>query len=90
MLCGPAVRLVTERLATPPAFNVAVPSCDVPSMKLTAPVGGVPVSDATVAVNVKSAVSVNVVVVVALPTTWLSAGEVLTLKFASPLYEAEI
>lgn len=85
MLCGPAVKLVIVRVATPLAFNVALPSCDVPSMKVTVPAGAAPVSDATVAANVKSAVSLKVTVVVALPTIWLSIDEMLALKFASPL-----
>lgn len=89
-LCVPAVKLVTTSVATPLAFNVALPSCEVPSMKVTVPVGGVPVSDVTVAVRVRSAPSPSVVVVVALPTIWLSVDEVLALKLASPLYEAEI
>jgi len=90
MLCGPAVKLVTIRLATPLGFSVALPSCEVPSIKVTVPVGAAPVSEATVAVRVKSAASPSVVLVVALPTTWLSVDEVLALKFASPLYVAEI
>jgi len=68
MLCDPAVKLVVVRVATPLAFNVALPSCDEPSMKLTVPAGNAPVSETTVALRVKSAVSVSVTVVVALPT----------------------
>ena len=84
MLCGPAVKLMTMRVATPFAFNVALPSCAVPSVKVSVPVGGVPVSEATVAVRVRSPVSPSAVVVVALPTIWLRVAEVLALKFASP------
>ena len=69
MLCGPAVKLVVVRVATPFAFNAAFPSCDVPSMKLTVPGGVAPVSEATVAVRVRSAASLSMTVVVALPTT---------------------
>jgi hypothetical protein len=90
MLCGPAVKLVIVSVATPFAFKVALPSCDEPSMNVTFPVGGAPVSEVTVAVSVRSAASPRVVVVVAFPTIWLSIDESLALKFASPLYDAEI
>ena len=51
MLWLPAVRLVVVNVATP-ALNGELPSCVVPSVKVTVPVG-VPAVALTVAVNVR-------------------------------------
>jgi hypothetical protein len=52
MLWVPAVSAEVENVATPLAFNVEVPSCAVPSIKLTVPVGEPAVPGVTVAVKV--------------------------------------
>jgi len=79
------------KLALPPA-NVAVASTVAPELKVTVPVGGDTVSEATVAVNLTDCPRVEgfreettVVVVVARFTTWLSAADALTAEAVSPL-----
>ena len=79
------------RVATPLAFKVALPSCDVPSMKVTVPVG-IPapgLTALTVAVKVTNwptaeelADDESVVVVLAWLTIWLTI-ELLGPKVAS-------
>jgi hypothetical protein len=82
-----------------PELNVAVPSVEAPSRKVTVP-DGVPVAGATaltVAVNVTDwpktdgfTDEVTVVELPALPTVWVIAAEVLLVKFVSPAYETVI
>jgi hypothetical protein len=83
------VEVVT--VATPDAFNVAVPMDAVPLLKVTLPVG-MPLPEVTVAVNVTDwwnvegfGVDTTEVVVVTLLTTWLRTGEVLVASLVSPL-----
>ena len=76
-----------------PELNVAVPRVVVPSLKVTVPVG-VPLPGAaalTVAVKVTGwpkmvvvADEARVVVLLACPTDWINAEEVLELKLPSP------
>ncbi len=74
-----------------PPFNAAVPSGVPPSEKVTVPVAAPPLV-VTLAVKVTLApkelgfeLEINVVVLVAICTTWLSAVDVLAPFFASPM-----
>ena len=92
MLWVAADKVPIEYAATPLPFNVPVPSVVVPSRKVTVPVGVPAPPELTVAVNVTDWLkfaglgeAVNAMLVLPCCTTWFSAGEVLELKFESPL-----
>ena len=91
-----AQRVVGDRTAGPvavPPLRVTVLSAVLPSMKTTLPVG-VPIpglTTLTVAVNITLwpntdgfVAEVNPVLLLALPTTWLTVAEVLPAKLPSP------
>lgn len=91
MLCAPSLRLVVEIVAVPFALTVELPTCAVPSMKVTLPVGVPEVAGATLAVNVRFPfveLELRDVEVFAFCTTWFIADDVAPLKSAFPLYAA--
>ncbi|MGA7633202.1 MAG: hypothetical protein WCB11_20775 [Terriglobales bacterium] len=92
MLWGPAASVEIENVAIPLPFTGDVPSCVVPSRKLTVPVGVPAIPGVTVAVKVtfwlrfaEGGFALKAVVVFAFCTTWFKTGDVLGLLFASPL-----
>jgi hypothetical protein len=85
-----------EKVATPEAFSVPVPSVVVPFLKVTVPVG-VPVPDWRVTVAVKVTFwhqteglseEVRAVDVLALPTVWVRTALVLPARLGLPPYTA--
>ena len=83
----PAPSAVEPNVATPLAFKGELPSGVEPSRKVTVPVGMPAVRDVTVA-ETDSALELlllRAVVVAAFCTFWATAGDVVGLKFASPL-----
>jgi hypothetical protein len=93
--CVPTASVDEVKLATPPLFNVPVPSEVVPSRKVTVPAGVPEVLDVIVAVNVTraplDAVAVeltNTAVVGASVMVSVIAAEVLAVKLESPPYAA--
>jgi hypothetical protein len=78
-------------------LTAAVPSIEVPLLKVTVPLTGAPDVGTTVAVNVTGlpwveglSEEASVVVVFALFTTWLNAADVLPMRSALPPYTAVI
>jgi hypothetical protein len=83
MLWEPSLKLVVEIVAVPFALSGELPSWVEPSLNFTLPVGVPATVGTTLAVNTRLPsveLELSDVVVLALPTTWLSAGDVLALK----------
>lgn len=78
---------VEERIATPLPFTGELPSGVEALRKVTLPVGKPPVAEVTEAVNTNAAEleELSDVCVPAFCTSCCTAGDVLALKFASPL-----
>jgi hypothetical protein len=90
MLCVPTLSVPIESVAIWLPFIAEDPSCVVPSINFTVPVGKTPSPELTAAVNVADWLSVDgfaeeVNVVLVLPcTVWLNTDDVLALKLLSP------